>query len=42
MQSRGSYTAEDNREKRELTAEQEKKKAEDEKLFNAVLQEYFS
>lgn len=35
-------TREDNREKRELTAEQEKKKAEDEKLFNAVLQEYFS
>ncbi len=35
-------TREDSRDKRELTAEQEKKKEEDEKLFNAVLQEYFS
>lgn len=35
-------TEESVRDKQELTAEQEKKKAEDEKLFNAVLQEYFS
>lgn len=35
-------TEENKKDRQELTPEQAQKKAEDEKLFNAVLQEYFS